>query len=98
MKPDQKTEILCDPISATSLSLTGEAAPSPRGAGEGLLAKMSFSVFPARALLGVMRQRAEQFHQFSEGGRVRRNNLTDRFAPSFRDESLVAISHTIQNF
>jgi len=47
-----------------------------------------------------VRQGAEQFHEFASGKGVvtHRDDLTDRFTASFHDESLVAISHAIQDF
>ena len=50
-------------------------------------------------LVGVW-QGAEQCREFTagEGRGAHGDDLTDWFAASFYDESLVAISHAVQNF
>jgi len=50
-------------------------------------------------LAGVW-QRAQQFNEVAPGEALGSNgdNLTDRFAASFHNESLVAIAHAVYDF
>jgi hypothetical protein len=50
--------------------------------------------------LSRVRQRAQQSYEFAPGEALGSDgdNLTDRFAASFDDESLVAIAHAVNDF